>query len=797
MELFELKAVIRRLMRRPGTSLLSIVALGVGLGVLLFVLDLVNGLILQPLPFPHADRLVAYGYEDDGEVDDWHYADYLQVTSRLKSVDESGAYTETSVNVSDGGARAHHYIATEFAGSALSLLGVQPILGRGFAEADYHPGSPMAVMISERVWRNDFDSSNDIVGRSVRVNGELATVTGVMPDGFAFPNYSDVWFPARFASDSTESVNVIARLAPGASLHQAHAELDTLNTSLKASLWSLQNGRELTIQPLAQSFVAPKTRAYVWLMLAAGGLVMLLACANVANLQLGQSLYRQRELAVRSALGASGPRIVADQLLESLVLSLLAAIVALILQQGGIHWLTQMYAASGKGAPYFVDLKSNLRTLLFALIGAAGTALLIGLVPAWRAVHTDIQDSLRDGAKGSRGGAFATFSKVLVVFEISLTVILLVGAGVFVNGLQRMLDAGTAGTTDPTRILVSNIQLSGEQYNSPEARRNFVQSLEQRLQADPGVSHATVGNTVPGAKLGSHEYIAALGQTDDEIVRTGKVDDQFMNTFGLKLSAGRFFNSSDTADGRLVVVIDRMLAKTLWPGTPDPLGRKIVLWPHSPGPLTLTVIGVADSLQLDGPLEKMMPSMLLSIRQFAPSLLTVAVQPHGEPMAWSASLQTLLAGLDPQLASYGTQTQAQAIAQSRTSAVVLTEVFSFIGLVALLLAAAGLYGVLAYSVAQRTPEFGIRRAIGAGTVDIAECVGRQLLWQLAVGLGLGTLLAVPWAKVLSDPTLHTQGMQVPVFATVLMTVIVVAVAAAVGPVWRAVRVDPMVALRYE
>ncbi|MDC8016142.1 ADOP family duplicated permease [Tahibacter soli] len=797
----ELRNTWRRLARKPGYSLLSIAVLGVGLGAVLFLFGLVNGLVLEPMPFPHADRLVAIGYAQPKNVgvDNMSSDEYAAIDGRLDTLELTGIYNETGVDlVSDRGAR--HYPGCEISQNMLPLLGVQPLLGRNFSAEDMRAGAALSVLIGERLWRDVFGASQDVVGRAIRVNGEPASVVGVLPGDFAFPSDSQVWLPTRLRTGDAFDVDVVARLAPGATLSQARAALDNLAESLGNDLAGQRAGRELTMKPLSLIFVNERTRSYVWLMFAAGVLVLLLACSNVANLQLGQTLDRQRELAVRSALGASRGRLLREQLLESLLLALGATVVALAIQQLGASWIRDVFAANGKAPPYFVHLGLDWRLFLFALVAAVSSTALVGMAPAWRASRTDVHDDLRDGAKGSRGGAFARLAKGVVVVEIVLTVILLIGAGTFIRGLNRMLATNVGSQADASHILTASITLFPSQYPDAESQARLVDGLGQRLRAEADVEAATIGNTIPGARLGSHEFVAALGQPRPPngyaIAQMGTVDDHFASTYGLPLTAGRFFDARDLFDGADVVVVEKTLADLLWPGR-DPLGQQLVLHPQAEKPRTLNVIGVIASMQLDGAMQASLPSMLVSTRQFPLRSATIAVRTRASATAFVPRLESLVAGVDAQTPVYATFTQARAIEMSRISAVVLTQVFTFVGLVALLLAAAGLYGMLSFSVAQRTREFGIRRAVGAGAGAITACVARQLLWQVVIGLTIGIGLSLPWSNVLADPKLQTRGHEGGVFFVVIAVVVVVAFLSALLPLYRALRVDPVVALRYE
>ncbi|GAB3781601.1 ABC transporter permease [Dyella agri] len=802
----ELREAWRRLMRRPGYALLSVGMLGVGLGVVLFLFGLVNTMILRPLPFPQADRLVAIGEQSSngygiGYIDS---DQYLQLQGHLRSVDMFGAYAVTGVNL-DSGAGADFSRGTLLTASMMELLGVKPILGRGFITSDEVPGAAPVVLLGETLWRHDFHADPHIVGRAVQVNGEPATVVGVLPADFGFPQASRLWMPLRLKQQQYLDIHGVARLLPSVDLPQARAELAARADAMQLALPAEQRGSSLTIKPLTLSFIPENTRGWVWMMFGATGLVLLLACVNVANLQLVQTLNRRRELALRSALGGSHGRLMIGVLVESLLLSVAALAVAVPIVQLGNRWLVGVFIASDDPPNMFLRFGVDGRVLLFGFGAAMLCTAVAGLIPAWRAARADdLQEALRDGSKGS-GSGFAQVAKVLVVAEVVLTVVLLVGAGTFVRALGALLVERSVGATHAAQVLTADVELPSARYVDDAQRIRLLDTVVERLRSDPAVIDASASDTIPSAALGSHEDVSLPGQPQPSEgwprVQMGIVDPHFLATYGVRLRAGRFFDARDRADGAPVAVVDAKLAEAMWPHG-EALGRKLVLWPGRVHARALTVVGVIEPLQLDSALERPLPGLLLPLQQSADQGplrrgMGLAVRTHADAETYARQLAAVVREVDPQVAVHAMYSQARAMAISRVKLLVLTEVFAVLGLVALLLAGAGLYGVLAFSVAQRTREIGICRAIGAGHGAIVRTVARQLAWQLGLGLGIGLLLAVPGSGVLADPGLHTRAHDLAVFAPVLLLVIGVSALAALVPLLRALRVDPAVALRYE
>lgn len=800
----EFREAWRRLTRRPGYALLSVVVLGVGLGITLFLFSVVDTMVLQPLPFPHADRLMAVGDVPDngngiGNIDS---DQYLLLRGHLRSVDALGAYTEVGVNL-DQGRGATYRNGTRFTASMMDMLGVKPILGRAFTAADDVQGAAPVVLLGETLWRHDFRADPNIVGRSVRIDGSWATVVGVLPAGFGFPQDSELWMPLQLGIGQHRSLSGVARLAPGVSLAQARAELATKADELRRALPVEQRVRASTIKPLALSFTPEDTRGWLWLMLGAGGLVLLLACVNVANLQLVQTLQRRHELALRSALGGSRARLMAGALAESLLLSVASLALAWPITRGAVRWLQVSFAATDNPLPSTYRFDADGWMLLFAFGVALLSTAVVGLIPAWRAARADLQDALRDGSKGSSGG-FGKATRAMVVAQVALTVVLLVGAGMFVRVLVGLMTQSPVGAAHAVNVLTAQFAMPRAEYPHDAQRIRFLETLVERLRSEPGVVDATASNTIPSAMLGSREDVALPGQGQPPDgwpqAEMGIVDVHFLDTYGVRLREGRFFDARDRAGSQRVAVIDAKMAAALWPGD-DPLNRKLILHPGKPQAETVTVVGVIESLQLASALSKSQPGLLLPLPQAAGASsmgrVGVSVRTHVDAATWTRHLIETAHAVDPQVAVFEVYSQAAAMAMSRTNLVVLTDIFSALGLVALLLAGAGLYGMLAFSVAQRTRELGIRRAIGAGHGAIVRTVVRQLAWQLGLGLGIGLLLAIPWSSMLAEPGLHTRAHDPEVFVPVLLLVLGVSVIAALVPLVRALRVDPAVALRYE
>lgn len=797
----DLHAAARRLLARPGYLALNVSVLALGLAALLFTLALVEALLLRPLPFPQGERLVSLGHVSASSqgVGNLDSDDFLLLREHLRGVELMGAYAEITAAVSAGGmALPQRHDGAWISASLGELLGIQPLLGRRFDAADDRPGAPLVVLIGERVWREQFDGDPDILGRRIIANGEAAEIIGVLPADFGFPVKATVWLPRRMAAGDGISTQVAARLAPGIELAQLQEELDRLEEQLGDSLTGSRDGERLRAAPLAQRFVNAPTRQFVLLMLVAGGVVMLLACANAAGVQLAHSLARRRELAVRAALGAGRFALLRAALAESLLLALLASAIALLLTELGGRWLLAMLLASDGAPAYFIRFGVNLPMLGFGALAALLACLLAGLVPAWRASRSDPQGALREGERGSSTG-MGRMTRGLVVAEIALTVALLAGTGVLLRDLRGLIGYELGSTADARQVLTARVGLFPQDFPDAASRLAFFEGVRERLRQDPRVIAASVGTALPGSLGDGQEAVARPGAEAPASgfpeAQVGRVDEHFLSTYGIRLLAGRDFRAGDEVGAAPVAIVDRSLADALWPQG-DALGQTLLLDPRDDAQ-ALTIVGVVETLQLEGVDEPRRPTLLLPFRQQPTRFATLAVQLRGEASDFAPTLAAAVRAEHADTPAYWLRTQEQAVAMGRVGPTLLLQIFGVVGLAALVLSAIGLYGVLAFTVAQRQRELGIRRALGAQAAALLRTVGGRLVLQVGLGMALGVLLALPWMAALQGPLQRSAGSHGVLLASAILLVLLAAIAAASLPLRRALQADPVEALRQD
>jgi len=806
----ELLNAARGLRRSPGFTLLVVLVLAVGLGSTIFMFGAIKGFILEPLPFPESNRIMhletsnlARG-EDSLEV---HQLDYLDWREQQRSFTGLAAFYTGTVNLAGAGAeRPERFDGAFITGNAFDVLKARAFLGRTLNDRDSRPGGPEVVLLSHATWMHRYNGDRGIVGRTIRVNAHDATVVGVMPEGFAFPINQDVWVPLRIdpatleARDAGNTLEVFGRLRDGVTREQALADVDAITRHLADEYPETDKGLAAVVKPYTEEFVSQQTRSALYTMFAAVLLVLVMSCANTANLLLVRATRRGRELAVRSALGASRRRLVGRVLAESLLLSLAASAVAVVLADRGGMWTMNVLRSGDATIPYWVDTATDSTVVLFAFGAALLTTMLAGLLPALRGTRVAVMESLKDGSGRTTGSRVGRLSRGLVMFEISLSCVLLVCAGLMLRSLvnldQRDYGADTHG------VLVGRMGLFEEQYPTPESRDRFFEQLTSKLAREPGVEQATVATSLPGMQ----EYytkFAVTGEGDlDEQYEHGEWMNWAATTPGyfdllkIPLLRGRVYDQRDRADTEPVAVVTRSFAEKAWPGG-DAVGRQVAL-NYSDDPKQLrTVIGVVDDVHLSQADDQDRGAIFLPMSQNPMRFATAAVRTAGDPLAFGSTMRATVQAQDPDTPVYWLRTLDYWVANGGQTDRLVAVHFQIFGAIALLLAAVGMYGVLAYSVAQRTREIGVRRALGAGDGRILRNMARQTLWQLAIGLGVGLVLAAGFARLMAGMLTEVDVLDPATYLGVLGVLALVTAFAAAVPTWRALRVNPVEALRYE
>ena len=798
----ELKNAVRGIAARPAFSALVIGVLAAGLACVIFMLAMLNGFVIRPLPFAMPDQLLHVGTREDGgsDLNPVQNRELIEVRRQLAGIAETGGFARSTMNLSDLD-RPERSSGAFVSANLFRLLGIAPLLGRDFSDADARDGAPAVAMLSYELWQSRYGGDPAMVGRQVRINAQPATVIGVMPRNFSYPSREVIWVAGHLfegAKQDDLSWWIVLRRHAGV----GNAAVDTAFANWFAQAAHDQperfRGMHPGIESLAQFAVGGTIRRVLDIMLAAVLMVLLLACANAANLMLTRTLGRRQEFAVRFALGASRRRLIAHLLGESLLLSLIATAIALPLAYAGVRWQTAVIRGADFGPPLWLHFNIDATVLAFAIGTALLTGLLTGLISALRVNDNGVADNLRDGTRNVAGGSFARISRVLVIGEVALSCVLLISAGTMVRGLSALdhVDLGI----DTTHLLSARVVLPLTAYPTGVDQARLYERLGERLRADPGVVDASVGVVLPGTSLNEqHDVVpagTAVGDGALPQIYSGAVGDHFLGAYGVALQQGRFFDSRDTADGARVAIVDQRFADRYGAGQ-SVIGRQFHLDPRDAKGATVTVIGVIGALKLNAPNSVTQPTLLLPLRQAPYRVASIAVRTRGDALAFAPRLNEIMREVDADTPLYWVRDYS-AVARSETVGErTVAQALSANGIIALLLAGAGLYGVVAFSVAQRTREIGVRRALGAPNAKVLGSLFARTFVQLGIGLALGLGLGIPFARLLSGSLSGIETGNTAVVASALGVLIAAALVAVAVPARRALRVDPTVALRNE
>ncbi|HWQ36040.1 MAG TPA: ABC transporter permease [Blastocatellia bacterium] len=800
----------RMLMKNPGFSLVAIVALALGIGANSAIFSVINAVLLRPLPFAEPERLVSVGNTDLKQGTNEFYLtwpDFADYRAMNQSFQTLAGFDERDVTLTGAGeaARLHGAMVTS---DLFPMLGVGPQIGRAFTAEEEKPGTHV-VLLSHGLWQRRFNADANVVGRAVGINGRSYTVAGVMPAGFAFPLGAEpveLWINAGVDGEGgaplmkqrgNHYLEVLGRLKPGVTLAQAQAEIGRIAANLGQQYPDTNSAFGGIAVPFYQR-VTGDARLALLVLLGAVGCVLLIACANVANLLLARASARRREIAIRAALGAGRGRVVRQLLTESVLLSLCGGVAGMMLALWGTEVLLAMVP---KGLPRAAEASLDGRVLGFTLLISLLTGMLFGLAPAWQSLRTDLNDTLREGGRGGDGRGSRVRS-ALIVSEVAVAFLLLVCAGLLINSFWRLRQVNPG--FDPKSVLSFRVSLPGTQYDKPEKVEAFYQQLSSRIQAMPGVVSVSGVNPLPLSGNNAGVGFAIEGQPTepgrpfpyDTYLRVIRPD--YFQTMNIQLVAGRDFSERDKLESTPVVIINESLAKRYFPNQ-NPLGRRInpSFGVDGRGVLWREIVGVVKDVHHASLSEDSDAEVYVAHTQAPWNTITVVARTSINPSSLIQSVRNEVRSLNPDLPVYDIRTLEERIsltvAQPRFQMLLLTI---FAG-IALLLTAVGLYGVLAYNVAQRTQEIGIRMALGASAGKVRVMVVRQGMTLALAGIGLGLIASFAATRLLASLLYGVTATDPLTFALIGLAMLLIALAACWIPARRATKVDPMIALRYE
>ena len=800
----------RQLLKNPGFTAVAILTLALGIGGTTAIFSAVYAVVLQPLPLRDPARLMVVSETFQGLPSEMSAGNYTDAAAGVTAFEGMSAKRFSSFNLADG-TTPERIIGARVTANYFEVMGVRPMLGRVFTAEEDQPGNDRVVVLSHRLWTRRFGASPSLVGSSTRMNGTTYTVAGVMPQSFDLTTDSEeLWAPIAFTPDQKvlhdeHYLAVYGRLKAGATVQQAQQQLEAVAARLRHDFPRDAGELRYVTAPFRDRFVGDyRTRLFV--LLAAVGVVLLIACGNVANLLLARGAARGREIAVRSALGAGQGRIVRQLLTESIVLALASAGAGLLLAR---WFIAAVVAWSPQGVPRLEQARIDPVALGFAAALALASSIVCGLAPALRLARTDVQTGLRDGGRGSTGGGFRDRLRAgLIVAEVALSLLLLFGAGLLIRSAIA-LERVNPGF-DPNGILSARIALPQASYGDPARIVDTFQRIATEAASVPGVRHAA---------LTSYAAMGPGGSTNGLLLDDGRefdlknlipsllrlVTPDFFQTMRIPIVKGRGFDANDRRAGQRVMIISETLANRAFPGQ-DPIGKRIGCCEQTPDkqPIWKIVVGVAGDVRSSGPATAPRPEFYLPLPQtpddawhWIQRTMYIVARTEGDPSALAPPLRAIVGRIDPELPLYDVRQMDQRLAGSLATARFNTLLLSLLGGVGLLLAASGIYGVIAYFVSQRTQEIGVRIALGASTGSVVRLILGQALRPVAIGAALGVAAALVASRVLASQLFGVSRTDPLTMAAVVATLIGVALAASAVPARRAAAVDPTRALQSE
>jgi predicted permease len=805
----DIRFAARLLVKWRWMTVVAVVALALGIAANGAVFTFVNAVILRGVPFPDAERVVAIGTQDTRNRQmGVSYYDFLDWREAARSYSDIALMAQPTFNVSEPGTAPERYNGAYVTGNTFRLIGEQAVLGRAFIPEDDVEGARPVLVLGYGIWQSRYAGDPAVLGKTIKVNDLLATVVGVMRQDMKFPPNTDLWLPFgtatlnRGQSRQARNYQVIARLADGVTIPQARSELATITARLARDFPQTNQGIEPIVMTYNERANGPQIRLVFWSLMGAVGFVLLIACSNVANLLLARSAERAKEVGLRLSLGATRARVIRQLLVESIMLSLIGGLAGAPLAYAGIRIFDAMTQDVGK--PYFMVFSIDPTVLLFFFVICFVTGVVFGLAPALHVSRTSLNEVLKEGGRsGSTGIRARRWTNGLLVVQVALTLVLLAGAGFMMRSFFVLyrLDLGF----ETPRLLTMQVNLTDRKYPTPPQRNDFARRLRERLHGIGALDSVTTASNFPLSGGWSLE-LTIDGRTDPNsrrpIVTLVGTDAEYFDTVGIRIVRGRGFNTSDETPGRGGVIVNQWFAETHFKGE-DPIGRQISLKEDVADGIDLksqTIIGVSTTVR-QRDIQNIDPDPVVYVPYFlGPGMgrtIAVMARTSGETAAAVPLIRQAVLALDGDIPVFNVRTMDELLAQRRWQYQIFGGMFAVFAGIALLLAAVGLYAVMAYSVTQRTQEIGVRMVLGAPPGDVVWLFLRRALVLVAIGLTIGIGGAFGVNRLLQSILVQSSGRDMPVLVSIALLMIAVSVAACVWPARRATRLNPVAALRYE
>ena len=802
----DIRFALRGLLKHRAFTAIAVVTLALGIGGSTSIFTVVDAALIRGLPYKSPDRLYHLWERTPQEKfskREFSYPDYQDYEKN--NVFEGGlaAYTGGGALLSGSG-ESENVGAPRVSANFFSVLGVDPILGRTFQAGEDQPGANRVTILTYGFWQRRFGGDPGVIGRGLTINGENYAVIGVLPPSFQFAlRNNDLWLPYQPTQNQLtrrymHGTNLIGRLKPGLGPTEAQSELSVIANRIEQEHNTSHAGTTAYVVPLQEEIVGT-VRPILFVLLAAVGFVLLIACANVASLLLTRSLSRQKEVAIRSALGASRWRVIRQLLTESILLSLLGGVAGLLIAYWGVPALIAWIPQNQLNAmPFLKSLGLDTSILAFSFGLSLLTGLVFGLAPALQSSRLDLNEALKEGGRQTSASASHRLRSAMVVTEIALAVVLLVGAGLMMKSLLRLLQTDIGFKSE--NLLTMTVVLPPSKYTDPQRLISFNDELRQRVQSLPGVAGAGTVNILPLNGGNTTRFyidgdpVPPPGKETESNIRT--VSDDYFKALGVPLLAGRTFDARENPNSPQVVIIGKTIADRMFPGR-DPIGKRLRYASVQQDPVE--IVGVVGDIKITGLDEAVKPVLYYSFRQFPSTFANLVARTNSDPNALTNSIRNEVRNLEGEAAILNVRTMDDMIAQTPASFMrrfpaLLISIFAG---VALLLASIGIYGVVSYSVSQQTHYIGVRMALGARPADILKMVLKQGLVLALLGVGIGVVAALGLMRLLSSLLYQVSTNDVSTFVIVTGSLFVVALLACYVPARRATKVDPLVALRYE
>jgi putative ABC transport system permease protein len=804
MMLQDIRYALRTLIQNRGFTAIAVACLALGIGVNAAIFSMVDGIMLQPYPYADADRIIVLhsrNQEIGANRAGVSYLDYRDWRDQNSTLASTAAFTGRSLTISDGSTDPERYAGITATAGLFDLLGTPPALGRNFRAEEDLPGAEPVVIISDDVWRRRYNADPQIIDKAININGVSHTIIGVMPPRFAFPENHRLWVPlARYGEKTRRderSLQVFARLKPGITIDQARADVGAIAKRLAETYPKENENWGAAARPLHEWMLPADVKLVLLSMMGAVTLVLLIACANVANMLLARASVRHREISIRAALGAGRWRIVRQLLTEAVMIGLLSAPLGVLLAWVGIRLLD--LSMPPDQIPYFIHWSLDARALLYTAAISMATGIVFGLAPALQAARMNLQESLKEGARGATGGRRARLRNVLVVAEVSLALVLLVGASLFVRSFMNLQAAQVGFDTAP--LMTMRFYLPGSAYEASEAKARRVEDIVKRVESLPGVQAAFASNFVPLGGGGGGGRLEVEGKPvekgREQSITFIAASPHIRQTLNVPLVRGRDLTQAEGDARTPVALINQTMARQFWKDE-DPIGRRFRLAGERI-PEWFTVVGViADFRHFQGDSVDPIDPAAYVPYPFDPTLNTgLTMRVAGDPAQMTAAVRAQIRLADATLPVFQVRTMEELRQLSFWQFRLFGWMFGIFGVIALVLASIGVYGILSYSVSQRRQEIGVRVALGAERRDVIRLVVGHGLKLAGAGVILGVLGALAVTPLIRTLLYNVKPTDPASFGGVATFLVIVALAASYIPARRATAVDPIIALRNE